>query len=128
MTKNHLTAEEIEAADYVIIAKSKGIDGPERFAGKKVYTTEVAKPITKAKEVFDDMLKDSVLQKGDKPSTVKSTGKTEKKSKGSEIMGHLMTGISYAIPYIAMAGITLGLVTAFGYHIVNGVFTYKNKF
>ena len=74
------------------------------------------------------MLKDSVLQKGDKPSSVKSTGKTDKKSKGSEIMGHLMTGISYAIPYIAMAGITLGLITAFGFHITDKGFVPKNNF
>jgi len=116
MTKDALTDEEIEAADYVIIAKSKSIDSPERFAGKKVYTTEVAKPITKAKEVLDDMLKESIVQSGANPaSSVKATGKNKKESKGKEIMGHLMTGISYAIPYIAMAGITLGLVSAIGF-------------
>lgn len=48
MTKDILTKKEIDEADYVIIAKSKNIDNAERFNGKLVYTTEVAKPITKA--------------------------------------------------------------------------------
>ncbi len=62
MTKDILTEQEIENADYVIIAKSKTIDGSERFDGKKVYETEVAEPITKASKVMNDMLEKAKVQ------------------------------------------------------------------
>ncbi len=112
MTKNILTDKDIEEADYVIFGISKQIDGKERFNGKKCHTVEVAEPITKAAKVFDDMLEKSILQSGERGSSIKSTGGKEHKA---SIMSHMMAGISYMIPYIAMAGIVLGLTTAFGY-------------
>ena len=129
MTKDILTQKEIDEADYVIIAKSKNIDNPERFNGKMVYTTEVAKPITKSQIVFDDMLKKSVLQSGKSGgSNISSVEDGVKSGKMKEVMNHLMAGISFMIPYIAMAGITLGLTTAFGFEYKDGAFGPKNNF
>lgn len=115
MTKNTLTAKEIEDADYVIFGISKQIDGAERFDGKKTFTVEVAEPINKSKEVFDEMLEKATVQKGSGSSTVKSTGNDT--GKKASFMSHMMAGISFMIPYIAMAGIVLGLTTAFGYAV-----------
>ena len=127
MTKDILTKKEIDEADYVIIAKSKAIDNGERFNGKKVYAVEVAKPITKSKEVFDDMLTKASLQSGKSGgSQTSSIEEGEKSGKMKEVMNHLMAGISYMIPYIAMAGITLGLTTAFGFGFIDGEFKAKN--
>lgn len=127
MTKDSLTKEEIDKADYVIIAKSKSIDGDNRFAGKLVYETEVAEPITKASKVFDDMLEKAKLREVNSSS---STSVKEVKEKKPSVISHLMTGISFMIPYIAMAGIVLGLTTAFGYsfNADTGVFGPKNDF
>ncbi len=119
MTKNKLTAKDIEEADYVIFGISKSIDGQERFNGKKCFTVEVAEPITKAAKVMDELIeKASVQQGGAGGSTVQSTGSDGAKP---SIMSHMMTGISFMIPYIAMAGIVLGLTTAFGYSFFAGV-------
>lgn len=127
MTKDILTKKEIDEADYVIIAKSKNIDNAERFNGKLVYTTEVAKPITKAAEVFDAMIEKSSIQSGKQGgSSVSSVEDGVKSGKVKEVMNHLMAGISFMIPYIAMAGITLGLTTAFGFEYKDGVFGPKN--
>ena len=115
MTKNHLTQKEIDEADYVIFGISKQIDGGERFNGKKTYTVEVAKLINEAKECMDEMLEKATIQKGSGGSTSKSTGNMEEQK--ASFMSHMMAGISYMIPYIAMAGIVLGLTTAFGYKV-----------
>ncbi len=114
MTKGTLKPEDIEAADYVVLGVSKSIDGQERFNGKKVWTVEVAEPITKAAKVLDDMVANATVQQGGPGgSSVKSTGGASGAHAG--FMSHMMAGISYMIPYIAMAGIVLGLTTAFGY-------------
>ncbi len=119
MTKSKLTAKEIEEADYVVFGISKSIDGSERFNGKKTWTVEVAEPITKAAKVFDDMLEKATVQQGGPGgSSVKSTGSEGGAKAG--IMSHMMAGISFMIPYIAMAGIVLGLTTAFGYSFFGG--------
>lgn len=55
----------------------------------------------------------TVQQGGPGGSSVKSTGGASGSHAG--FMSHMMAGISYMIPYIAMAGIVLGLTTAFGY-------------
>lgn len=117
MTKNTLTQKEINEADYVIFGISKQIDGGERFNGKKTYTVEVARPINEGKEVFDEMLERASVQKGEGGSTSSATGSTPEKA---SFMSHMMAGISYMIPYIAMAGIVLGLTTAFGYDVFIG--------
>lgn len=115
MTKNKLTAKDIEEADYVIFGISKQIDGKERFNGKKCLTVEVAEPITKAAKVLDELVEKAVVQQGAKGgSTTKATGGAEVKA---SFMSHMMAGISFMIPYIAMAGIVLGLTTAFGYKV-----------
>ncbi len=119
MTKNKLTQKDIDEADYVIFGISKSIDGQERFNGKKCFTVEVAEPITKAEKVMDELIEKATVQQGGAGgSTVKATG-----SEGAKagIMSHMMTGISFMIPYIAMAGIVLGLTTAFGYSFFAGV-------
>lgn len=119
MTKNTLTAKEIADADYVIFGISKQIDGGERFDGKETYTVEVARPINEAKEVFDEMLEKAQVQKSKGGSSSKATGEME--GHKASFMSHMMAGISFMIPYIAMAGITLGLTTAFGFAVFPGI-------
>ncbi|NQX83984.1 MAG: PTS sugar transporter subunit IIA [Mycoplasmataceae bacterium] len=125
MTKDRLTDKDIENADYVLIAAGKGIDNPERFIGKKVYETDVASPITEAEKVLDDLIeKASIKEVTNKNSSVKATNesisdpKKNKKKFGTGPIRHLLAGISYMIPFIAMAGITLGMTTAFGFGAV----------
>ncbi|BDU67439.1 MAG: PTS fructose transporter subunit IIC [Candidatus Tyloplasma litorale] len=117
MTREILTQEQIDAADYVIFGISKDIDGKERFDGKKTYTVEVAEPVTQPGKCLDEMIEHATIQnpQGGGSSTVQSTG--SKKGAKPTIMSHMMAGISFMIPYIAMAGITLGLTTAFGYRV-----------
>ena len=123
MTKDKLTQEEIDAADYVIIAKGKGIDNPERFDGKKVLDIDVQAPIKEPEKTVDRILTESVIQESGRKAkssanmskTADTEGSKKRKKFGTGPMRHLMAGISYMIPFIAFAGIILGFTTAFGF-------------
>ena len=56
--KNLLTAEEIAAAEGIIVAADKQV-AMARFAGKKVYKTKVADGINKPEELINKALSDS---------------------------------------------------------------------
>lgn len=115
MTKDRLTQKEIDEADYVLFAAGKGIDEIERFYGKNLYKTDVAEPITKAEKVLDDLIAKAKPFNDSLTSETKVVAKEEKKGFGQGPIRHLLSGISYMIPFIAMAGIVLGFTTAFGF-------------
>jgi PTS system fructose-specific IIC component len=117
MTKDKLTQAEIDKADFVIFAAGKGVDERERFNGKIVYETQVVSPIKDPKGTVDKILKHTKVY-GSGKNITKSKVKGEKEEKKAFNQGpirHLLTGISYMIPFIAMAGIVLGFTTAFGF-------------
>lgn len=116
VTKDALKQYEINQADYVIFAVGKGIEEVERFDGKKIYQTSVSEPITNAKKSLDDMLKFAKKDTDSKGSTVvQAVDGRRKKSFNEGAIRHLLSGISYMIPFIAFAGILLGITTAFGF-------------
>lgn len=118
MTKDQLKANEIAEADYVLLAIGKGIDDPERFDGKKIYQVPIAKAMVEPGQVLEDTIKNARVKqegKGGGQTEVRAVG--EKKSFNEGPIRHLLSGISYMIPFIAFAGILLGLTTAFGYDI-----------
>jgi fructose-specific phosphotransferase system component IIB len=120
MTRDQLKASEIAEADYVLLAIGKGIDDPERFNGKKIYQVPIAKAMVEPGKVLEDTIKNARIKtqgkgSGSEATEIKAVG--EKKSFNEGPIRHLLSGISYMIPFIAFAGILLGLTTAFGYDI-----------
>ncbi|AHK22249.1 EIIABC-Fru [Candidatus Hepatoplasma crinochetorum Av] len=119
MTRDQLKASEIAEADYVLLAIGKGIDDPERFNGKKIYQVQIAKAMVEPGKVLEDTIKNARIKTqsggGSEATEIKAVG--EKKSFNEGPIRHLLSGISYMIPFIAFAGILLGLTTAFGYDI-----------
>lgn len=116
MTKDKLSPKEIDQADYVLLAIGKGIDEPERFIGKKIYQVPIGKALVEPGKILEDTIIKAQAKGGDDnnhKTEVKSVG--EKKSFNEGPIRHLLSGISYMIPFIAFAGILLGLTTAFGY-------------
>ncbi|BDV03409.1 MAG: PTS fructose transporter subunit IIC [Candidatus Hepatoplasma scabrum] len=121
MTKDQLKANEIAEADYVLLAIGKGIDEPERFNGKKIYQVPIGKALIEPGKVLEDTIKNARIKvqdgggknNSDEQTEVRALG--EKKSFNEGPIRHLLSGISYMIPFIAFAGILLGLTTAFGY-------------
>ncbi|MGB5065694.1 MAG: PTS fructose-like transporter subunit IIB [Candidatus Competibacter sp.] len=115
--KNTLTAEDIAAADLVIIAADTQVD-KTRFAGKRLHEAStkaaihdgaalVRKAIAEAKvaggaaggESHDDQVKQAKAQQA-----APRTG----------VYKHLMTGVSYMIPFVVAGGLLIALSFAIG--------------
>ncbi|AUM62734.1 fructose-specific PTS transporter subunit EIIC [Spiroplasma monobiae] len=96
-----LTSKEIEAADVVIIAADTKVN-LERFNGKLVYSTHVARAIKEPLKVLDDAFLKGSIQLGVEFS---NEGGIAKQKQG--VLQHILAGISYMIPVIIMGGICL---------------------
>ena len=109
--ENELTAEDIKQADAVIIAADTNVP-MDRFDGKKVLMVSVKDAIKDAKGLIDRANNASV-QKGDLSDQV-SAIKASKKSERKGIYKHLMTGVSFMIPFVVAGGILIAISFAFG--------------
>ena len=115
--KNTLTAEDIAAADLVIIAADTQVD-KTRFAGKRLHEAStkaaihdgaelVRKAIAEAKvaggaaggESYDDQVKQAKVQQA-----AARTG----------VYKHLMTGVSYMLPFVVAGGLLIAVSFALG--------------
>lgn len=108
--KTPLSAEEIEAADLVIIAADTHVD-PSRFAGKRLYTTSVGAAVKNAAEVVAKAKTEASTQ--DQAAASVETGKGGRK----KIEGpykHLLTGVSYMLPIVVAGGLCIALSFVFG--------------
>lgn len=105
--KNVLTAEEIKAADGIIIAADKNVD-LARFDGKKVLITKVADGIHKPEELIQKIENGNVPiyhhdgQKAQKQPEVKE-------SLGRKIYKDLMNGVSNMLPFVIGGGILIAI-------------------
>ncbi|AGB19335.1 fructose-specific PTS transporter subunit EIIC [Thermoanaerobacterium thermosaccharolyticum] len=112
--ENELTDEDIENADYVIIATGRGINDEEllRFEGKKILNIDVTDVLKKAGEIIETLPKEAKLYKSNRKSN--AFGNTQKKVDRSSqgVFKHLMNGVSFMIPFITAGGILLAISTA----------------
>lgn len=121
-TQNPLSEEDIREADLVIIAADTKVK-MERFAGKPVYSTStkaaindgeaVVKTALEEAEVYGAEAADASAGGADFVSQVQQT----KAARSAERTGpykHLMTGVSYMIPFVVAGGIMIALAFAVG--------------
>lgn len=124
-TENKLTRKEIAKADFVIIAADVSIDEPERFNGKKVFKTRI-KPVLKNTENIFERLEeeyfimggiDAVQEHDLKDSDAENAGNMiehSDKKESTDILGQLMNGASYMIPFVVVGGLLVSLSLSFG--------------
>ncbi|PSW46211.1 PTS fructose transporter subunit IIBC [Photobacterium leiognathi] len=105
--KNQLTAEEIEAADLVIIAADIDVD-LSRFNGKPLYKTSTGLALKKTAQEIDNAFAQAVPYQ----HSVKET--TEKKEEKAGVYKHLMTGVSFMLPLVVAGGLSIALSFVFG--------------
>jgi PTS system fructose-specific IIC component len=108
--ENQLTQEDIREAKVVIIAADTNVS-KERFAGKTIIEVPVKDAIKDAK----GLLQRAIDMKVEEKNTLEQVSKIEEKS--AEKKGpykHLMTGVSYMIPFVAAGGILIAISFAFG--------------
>jgi len=111
--KNVLTADEIAAADGIIVAADKNV-AMARFNGKPVVITKVADGINKADELIDRAMSGNApiyhAASGDEAETV---AEQTEESLARQIYKHLMNGVSHMLPFVVGGGVLIALAFLF---------------
>ena len=109
--KNQLTAEQIAAADLVIIAADTHVD-PSRFAGKPLYTTSVGAAVKGAADLIARAKVEATTAAGAAPAPTAAAKQGRSKIEGP--YKHLLTGVSYMLPIVVAGGLCIALSFVFG--------------
>lgn len=114
--ENVITEEDVKQAKAVIIAADTKVD-MSRFAGKPVISVGVQEAIKDSKGLITKAMNAKVSTSHlDQVSEIKA----EEKANRTGVYKHLMTGVSYMIPFVVAGGILIALGFAFG-----GIYVFK---
>jgi PTS system fructose-specific IIC component len=134
--RDPLTIEGIEAADVVIVSSDIHID-MSRFAGKPMYAAFTTEAIRYSRTVIEAAIHNGaeMVEKAFAEATTLGvegkkaalTGDVQqiKKLRAVSRTGpykHLMTGVSYMLPFVVAGGLLIALAFAFG-----GIYIYENE-
>ncbi len=124
--QNTLTAEEIAAAEVVVIAADTNVD-LSRFAGKRVFLSGTKPAIGNGKALVEKALAEAAVQgapaAGGKRDLAAEVA-AEKAARAAQRSGpykHLMTGVSYMLPFVVAGGLLIALAFALG-----GIYVYDD--
>ncbi|HYF65263.1 MAG TPA: PTS fructose-like transporter subunit IIB [Herpetosiphonaceae bacterium] len=125
--QNTLSDAEIAAADAVVIAADTKID-LSRFAGKPVYSTSTKAAIHDGAAVVRTALDQASagpadtqrVPAADDLAAQVAAAKSERSAAASGAYKHLMTGVSYMLPFVVAGGLMIALAFALG-----GIYVYE---
>jgi fructose PTS system EIIBC or EIIC component len=112
--KSQLTAEEIAAADAVVIAADTNVD-LARFGGKRLHRVSTKEAMHDGKKVIASALALPVPAAG--AAGLAANVEQLKAARGSARSGpykHLMTGVSHMLPIVIAGGLAIALAFAVG--------------
>ncbi|QSR20263.1 fructose-specific PTS transporter subunit EIIC [Novosphingobium sp. KA1] len=109
-----LTAEEIAAADVVIIAADREVDRA-RFAGKRVFASSTKPAISGGKTLIERALTEAKVQGG--AASAETAGAAAERAGPYK---HLMTGVSFMLPFVVAGGLMIAMAFALGGINANG--------
>jgi PTS system fructose-specific IIC component len=119
--KDTLTPDEIQNADLVLIAADTQID-LSRFDGKRVYQTGTKPAINDGQGLIDKAYAEAALQgSANANDNAKAAARTAEPAKRTGVYKHIMTGVSYMIPFVVTGGILIALAFALG-----GIYAYDD--
>ncbi len=110
-TKNELTADDIAAADCVIVTADAKVP-LDRFKGKKLIQRKVADGINKADELMGIVQAGTAsIFEGEGDSTASESGSADGGSGGAghKVYTWLMSGVSHMLPFVIGGGILVAL-------------------
>ncbi|QGP79707.1 PTS fructose transporter subunit IIC [Sphingobium sp. CAP-1] len=112
---NPLTAEEIAAADIVLIAADREVDRG-RFAGKRVFAGNTKPAITGGAKLIERALAEATMQgsAGSGAQTAEGPAAGASGAKRAGPYKHLMTGVSFMLPFVVAGGLLIALAFALG--------------
>nr|WP_321526883.1 fructose-specific PTS transporter subunit EIIC [uncultured Cohaesibacter sp.] len=117
--KDQLSAEDIAAADVVIISADTHVD-ESRFAGKPIYRTSVGAAVKDAAGVIAASFSGAETAApaaggaGGKKMQTLEEAKAALKANRSGPYKHLLTGVSYMLPVVVAGGLLIALSFVFG--------------
>ncbi|GEP03313.1 fructose-specific PTS transporter subunit EIIC [Methylobacterium oxalidis] len=112
--RDALTAPEIAAADIVLIAADTGVDRA-RFSGKRVYATNTKAAIRDGKGLIATALAEARLQAaGEAEAKAEGPARPAAAERKAGAYKHLMTGVSFMLPFVVAGGLLIALAFAFG--------------
>ncbi|MDU8923402.1 fructose-specific PTS transporter subunit EIIC [Pasteurellaceae bacterium LIM206] len=106
---NPITPEEVAAADLVFVAADIDVD-LSKFAGKPMYRTSTGLALKKTAQEFDKAFAQATIYQPEQ-GTAKAENQQEER-KG--VYQHLMSGVSYMLPFVVAGGLLIALAFAFG--------------
>ncbi|MFZ1495241.1 MAG: PTS fructose-like transporter subunit IIB, partial [Candidatus Competibacter denitrificans] len=116
--KNTLTAEDIAAADLVIIAADTQVD-KTRFAGKRLYEASTKAAIHDGAALVRKAIAEATVAGA--ATTTKLTpeqqlqqAKAQQAAARTGVYKHLMTGVSYMLPFVVAGGLLIAISFALG--------------
>ncbi|KHD34658.1 FruA [Clostridium acetobutylicum] len=116
--ENVITTSDVNDADAVIIAADTNVD-KSRFAGKVLIEVPVKDAIKDPKGLINTALSSNKIY-GNSNEKSKVEEKREDKGRASGVYKHLMTGVSFMIPFVVAGGILIALGFAIG-----GIYVFK---
>ncbi|SFH03422.1 PTS fructose transporter subunit IIC [Methylobacterium gossipiicola] len=112
--RDALTEAEIAAADIVLIAADTGVDRA-RFAGKRLYATTTKAAIRDGKGLLATALAEAQLQPAAGVAAVSDEpARPAAAEKQAGAYKHLMTGVSFMLPFVVAGGLLIALSFALG--------------
>jgi PTS system fructose-specific IIC component len=121
--QNTLTAAEIAAAEIVLIAADTNVD-MSRFAGKRIYETSTKAAIKDGAQVVRtawEQAKQAGVATGIAYADQVKALKAQQSAARSGAYKHLMTGVSYMIPFVVAGGLLIAMGFALG-----GIYVYDD--
>jgi len=115
--ENELTDQDIKEADAVIIAADTNVS-KDRFGGKYIVEVAVADAINDAEALINQALEGAESgKKSEVDSNLYSQvsdEKSKRKEKRTGAYKHLMTGVSFMLPFVVAGGLSIALSFVFG--------------
>ena len=120
--QNTLTDEQIAAADLVVIAADTQVD-KSRFRGKRLYETGTKGAIGKGAALIEKAIAEAGVQGGAQGASSAAgaaladqvaAAKKQRSAKSSGPYRHLMTGVSFMLPFVVAGGLLIAISFALG--------------
>jgi PTS system fructose-specific IIC component len=117
--QNALTAAEIAEADLVLISADTQVDRA-RFAGKRLYATSTKAAIHDAAAVFARASAEAQPW-GEAAVAASAAAEAPTRRGAGGAYKHLMTGVSFMLPFVVAGGLLIALAFALG-----GIYVYDD--
>ncbi|MTW85839.1 PTS fructose transporter subunit IIA [Virgibacillus dakarensis] len=110
--ENKLTAADIQKADAIVIAHDVQVDASV-LRGKRYVDVPVKKAISHADQLIDQALSYNIKENNVDEPAMEDKPEPEEKS-GLNFYKHIMSGVSYMIPFVVVGGIFIAISFMFG--------------